>query len=117
MENITIYYYDGCPTCRGTREIVEGAGFAPALVDYMEADRLSKPKLLELLRELEMSARQLLRKKAPIFDELLLDDPKWSEDQLVDLMVAHPELISRPIVVTRKGIRLCRPAEVVREIL
>jgi arsenate reductase len=117
MENITIYYYDGCPTCRGAREIVEGEGFSPVLVDYMDADKLSKPKLLELLQDLGMSAHQLLRRKAPIFDELALDDPKWTDDQIVELMLAHPELISRPIVVTSKGTKLCRPSDVVKELL
>jgi len=83
----------------------------------MEKERLTKSGLLELLKKVGMSARELLRKKAPIYDELVLDDPKWSDEQIVDLMLEHPELISRPIVITGKGTRLCRPAEVVKELL
>ena len=66
---------------------------------------------------MDLSVRQLLRRKDTPYDELELDDPKWTDDQLIDLMLKHPILINRPIVVTPKGVRLCRPSEVVLEIL
>lgn len=73
--------------------------------------------LVELIGAMGISARTLLREKGTPYAELKLDDPKWSDDELIDFMMAHPILINRPIVVTDKGVRLCRPSEAVLDLL
>jgi arsenate reductase len=77
----------------------------------------SRAELVELIRQMSLPVRKLLRRKGTPYDELGLDDPKWTDDQLIDLMLQHPILINRPIVVTPLGVRLCRPSEVVLDIL
>ena len=77
----------------------------------------SRARLIELIKALGISARALLREKGTPYAELGLADPKWSDDQLIDFMLAHPILINRPIVVTPKGTKLCRPSEAVLELL
>ena len=77
----------------------------------------SRERLVELIAAMGIPVRDVLRKKGTPYDELGLDDPKWTDDQLIDFMIAHPILINRPIVVTPKGVRLCRPSEMVLEIL
>ncbi|MFX8653010.1 ArsC/Spx/MgsR family protein, partial [Acinetobacter baumannii] len=76
-----------------------------------------REKLLELIAAMGMPVRDVLRKKGSPYEELKLDDPSWSDDQLIDFMLAYPALINRPIVVTPKGVRLCRPSEVVLDVL
>ncbi|HOM14772.1 MAG TPA: ArsC/Spx/MgsR family protein, partial [Rubrivivax sp.] len=78
---------------------------------------MSRDQLVQLIAALGMPVRSLLRQKGTPYDELTLDDPKWSDDQLIDFMVAHPILMNRPIVVTPLGARLCRPSELVLDIL
>ncbi len=77
----------------------------------------SRERLVELIAAMGIPVRDVLRKKGTPYDELGLDDPKWTDDQLIDFMISHPILINRPIVVTPKGVRLCRPSEMVLEIL
>jgi len=77
----------------------------------------SRERLVELIAAMGIPVRDVLRKKGTPYDELGLDDPKWTDDQLIDVMISHPILINRPIVVTPKGVRLCRPSEMVLEIL
>jgi len=77
----------------------------------------SRERLVELIAAMGIPVRDVLRKKGTPYDELGLDDPKWTDDQLINFMIAHPILINRPIVVTPKGVRLCRPSEIVLEIL
>ena len=114
--SITIYHNPGCGTSRNTLALIRNSGDEPEIVEYLKTPP-ARARLVELLAALEMPARELLRRKGTPFEELKLGDPAWTEDQLIDFMVAHPILMNRPIVVTPLGTRLCRPSEVVLDIL
>ena len=88
----------------------------PEIVEYLKTPP-SRQRLVELLAAMKMKPRELVRQKGSLYEELGLADPKWTDDELIDFMIAHPMLIERPIVVTDKGARLCRPVEKVPEIL
>jgi arsenate reductase len=96
--------------------MIRDAGEEPRIVEYLKTPP-SRDELKSLLRGMAITPRDLLRRKGTPYDELGLDDPKWTDDQLIDLMTRHPILIERPIVVTGKGVRLCRPSETVLDIL
>jgi arsenate reductase len=96
--------------------MIRQSGEEPEIIEYLKSPPTRK-RLVELIRAMGISVRNLLRRKGTPYDEFGLDDPKWTDDQLIDLMIRHPILINRPIVVTPKGVRLCRPSEVVLEIL
>ena len=113
---VTIYHNPACGTSRNTLAMIRQSGEEPEVIEYLKTPP-SRDRLVELISAMGISPRDLLRRKGTPYDELGLDDPKWSDDELVDFMIAHPILINRPIVVTRKGVRLCRPSEVVLEIL
>jgi arsenate reductase len=114
--SITIYHNPACGTSRNTLAMIRQSGEEPEIIEYLKSPP-SRETLLALLRAMNMTARELLRRKGTPYDTLELDDPKWTDDQLIELMVAHPILINRPIVVTPLGTRLCRPSEAVLEIL
>ena len=114
--SITIYHNPACGTSRNTLTAIRQRGVEPKVVEYLTTP-FSREQLVELIAAMGIPVRDLLRKKGTPYDELGLDDPKWTDDQLIDFMIAHPILINRPIVVTPKGVRLCRPSEVVLEIL
>jgi arsenate reductase len=116
MSAITNYHNPDCGTSRNTLALIRNSGEEPEVVEYLKTPP-GREKLVELLAALHIPARELLRRKDTPFDSLHLEDPKWSEDELIDFMVAHPMLMNRPIVVTPCGARLCRPSEVVLEIL
>jgi len=113
---ITIYHNPACGTSRKTLAIIRQSGEEPEIIEYLKTPP-SRERLVELIRAMGIKPRELLRRRGTPYDELGLDDPKWSDDAIIDFMVAHPVLINRPIVVTPKGVRLCRPPEVVLEIL
>jgi arsenate reductase len=113
---ITIYHNPDCGTSRNTLAMIRQSGEEPEIIEYLKTPP-TRERLLELVRLMGIPVRDLLRRKGTPYDELGLDDPKWTDDELVDLMLKHPILINRPIVVTPKGARLCRPSEVVLEIL
>ena len=113
---ISIYHNPACGTSRNTLAMIRQSGEEPEIIEYLKSPP-SRETLLTLLRAMNMTARTLLRRKGTPYDTLGLDDPKWTDDQLIDFMVAHPILINRPIVVTPLGTRLCRPSEAVLEIL
>ena len=113
---ITIYHNPACGTSRNTLAMIRQSGDEPVVIEYLK-EPPSRERLIELLAAMKLSARQLLRQKGTPYDALGLSDPKWTEDQLIDFMLEHPILINRPIVVTPKGARLCRPSEVVLDIL
>jgi len=112
----TIYHNPKCSTSRRTLEMIRERGEEPKVIEYL-ATPPSREELLRLLRAIGIPARALLRKKEARYEELGLGDPSLSEDAIVDAMHENPILIERPIVETRKGVRLCRPAETVLEIL
>jgi arsenate reductase len=113
---ITIYHNPACGTSRNTLAMIRQSGEEPVVIEYLK-DPPSRERLIELLRKMNMTPRQLLREKGTPYAELGLADPKWTDDELIDVMMRHPILINRPIVETPKGTRLCRPSETVLEIL
>jgi arsenate reductase len=112
----TIYHNPNCGTSRKVLAALRAHGEEPEVIEYLKTPP-SAAELTSLLARMGMSARQLLRRRGTPYDELGLDDPAWTEARLIELMVAQPILIERPIVVTDRGVRLCRPAERLREIL
>lgn len=113
---VTIYHNPACGTSRNVLELIRNAGIEPEVIEYLKTPP-NKPTLQSLITDLAIPVREVLRRNGTPFDELQLDDPKWSDDELVDLMLEHPILINRPIVVTAIGTRLCRPSEAVLDIL
>ncbi len=113
---VTIYHNPACGTSRNTLAMIRQSGEEPVVIEYLKHPP-TRERLVELLREMNMTPRQLLREKGTPYAELGLADPKRTDDELIDLMMAHPILINRPIVETPKGVRLCRPSETVLEIL
>jgi arsenate reductase (glutaredoxin) len=113
---ITIYHNPDCGTSRNTLAMIRQSGTEPTVIEYLKTPP-SREKLKELVSAMGISVRALLREKGTLYKELGLDDPKWTDDQLIVRMLAHPILINRPIVVTPKGVRLCRPSEAVLDIL
>ena len=113
---ITIYHNPACGTSRNTLGLIRNSGEEPEVVEYLKTP-LSREELTSLIQRMGISARELLRRKGTPYDELGLDDPALSEDQLIDAMMAHPILINRPIVVTPLGVKLCRPSEAVLDLL
>ena len=96
--------------------MIRQSGEEPEIIEYLKTPP-SREKLKELIAAMGIPVRALLREKGTPYHELGLSDPKWSDDELIDFMIAHPILINRPIVVTPKGVRLCRPSERVLDIL
>ena len=113
---VTIYHNPACGTSRNTLAMIRQSGTEPAVIEYLKTPP-SRDELKELIAAMGIPVRALLREKGTPYKELGLDDPKWSDDELLDLMLAHPILINRPIVVTPKGTRLCRPSEAVIDLL
>lgn len=113
---VTIYHNPQCGTSRNTLAMIRQSGEEPVIVEYLKTPP-SREKLVALLAAMRMPARALLREKGTPYAALGLADPKWTDDELIDLMLAHPILINRPIVETSKGVGLCRPSERVLEIL
>jgi arsenate reductase len=114
--SITIFHNPACGTSRNTLALIRNSGEEPQVIEYLKTPP-SKETLRELLAAMNMAPRALLRKKGTPYEELGLDDAKWTDEQLIDFMLAHPILINRPIVVTPLGTRLCRPSEEVLDIL
>jgi arsenate reductase len=112
----TIYHNPDCGTSRNTLAMIRASGEEPTVIEYLK-DPPSRERLQELIAAMGISVRSLLREKGTPYADLDLGNPKWSDDDLLDFMMAHPILINRPIVVTPKGVRLCRPSEAVLEIL
>jgi len=113
---VTIYHNPACGTSRNTLALIRNAGVEPTVIEYLKTppDRVT---LVYLLIRMGMRPRRLLREKGTPYGELGLAANHWTEDQLIDQMLAHPMLINRPIVVTPWGVKLCRPSEVVLNIL
>ena len=116
MSTATIYHNPKCGTSRNTLALIRNAGIEPQVIHYLETPP-SRDELVQLVAACGLSVREVLRSKGDLYEELKLDDAKWTDDELLDFMVAHPILINRPIVVTTQGTRLCRPSERVLDIL
>lgn len=113
---ITIYHNPHCGTSRNALAMIRQSGEEPIVIEYLKTPP-SRGKLVELIAAMGITPRDLLREKGTPYGDLGLDDAKWSGDELVDFMMAHPILINRPIVVTPLGTKLCRPSEAVLDIL
>jgi arsenate reductase len=113
---VTIYHNPACGTSRNTLAMIRASGVEPTVVEYLKTPP-DRETLVDLLAWMDMRPRDLLREKGTPYAALGLADPKWTDDDLIDVMLAHPILINRPIVVTDKGARLCRPSEMVLDLL
>ena len=113
---VTIFHNPKCGTSRNTLALIRNAGVEPEVVLYLETPP-SKEQLKKLISDMSMPVRDVLRQKGTPYEELDLGNAKWSDNELLDFMMAHPILINRPIVVTPIGTKLCRPSEAVLDIL
>jgi arsenate reductase len=113
---VTIYHNPACGTSRNTLALIRNAGVEPTIVEYLKTPP-DRATLKDLLQRMSLSPRALLREKGTPYGELGLGSAHWSDEELIEQMLAHPLLINRPIVVTPWGVRLCRPSESVLDIL
>ena len=113
---VTIYHNPACGTSRNTLALIRNAGVEPQIIEYLKTPP-DRATLVDLLTRAGMRPRELLREKEKRYAELGLGAAHWSDEQLIDQMLAHPILMNRPVVVTSRGVRLCRPPETVRDIL
>ncbi|CCV04588.1 arsenate reductase [Mesorhizobium metallidurans STM 2683] len=113
---VTIYHNPDCGTSRNTLAIIRQSGEEPEVIEYLK-NPPSRERLAELIAAMGMTPRELLREKGTPYAELKLGDPKWSDGEIIDFMLAHPILINRPIVVSLLGVVLARPSEAVLDIL
>ena len=116
MSDTIIYHNPKCGTSRNTLALIRNAGIEPQIIHYLETPP-SRDELVQLVAACGLSVREVLRSKGDLYEELKLDDAKWTDDELLDFMLAHPILINRPVVETPSGTRLCRPSELVLAIL
>ena len=114
--DIVVYHNPQCGTSRNTLDLIRKAGIEPHVIEYLKTPP-SRAMLQSLIARMGISARELLRRKGTPYDELGLDDPSLTDDQILDAMLANPILIERPIVVTPRGVRLCRPSDRVVDLL
>jgi len=116
MSNITIYHNPACGTSRNVLALIRNSGEEPTIIEYLKTPP-GRETLKQLILAMGESVRAVLREKGTPYAELGLDDLKWGGEQVIDFMLQHPILMNRPIVVTPRGTRLCRPSEVVLDIL
>jgi len=116
MNTVKIFHNPQCGTSRNTLALIREAGIEPEVVLYLETPP-TRDALAALVRGCGLTAREAMRDKGDLYDALKLAESHWTDDQLLDVMAQHPALINRPIVVTAKGSRLCRPAELVLDLL
>jgi len=114
--SVTIYHNPACGTSRNTLAMIRESGEEPEIIEYLKTPP-DRARLIELIKAMGISVRALLREKGTPYAELGLSNPKWTDDELIDFMLAHPILMNRPIVVTPKGTGLCRPSELVLDLL
>ena len=114
--SITIYHNPNCGTSRNVLALILNSGEEPRVIEYLKTPP-SRDELVSLIDRMGIPVRDVLRRKGTPYDVLKLDNPTLSDDKLIDAMIAHPILINRPIVVTPKGARLCRPSETVLDIV
>ncbi|MDX8207290.1 arsenate reductase (glutaredoxin) [Acinetobacter pittii] len=115
-ELVKIYHNPACGTSRNTLALIRHAGFEPIVIEYLQTPP-SKDELIQLIKDSGLTVREAIRKNVDPYKELELEQDHWTGEQLIDFMVQYPILINRPFVVTPKGTRLCRPSEIVLDIL
>lgn len=116
MPKVQIYHNPACGTSRNTLALIRNAGIEPEVIEYLVTPP-SKDKLVKMIQDSGLSVREVLRKNVDPYTEFNLDDSSWTDEKLIDAMLEYPILINRPLVVTDLGTRLCRPSEVVLDIL
>jgi arsenate reductase len=114
--SVTIYHNPACQTSRNVLQMIRASGVEPKIVEYLKAPP-DRAALASLLRKMALKPREILRRRGTPYDELDLGNPSLGDDKIIDAILAHPILIERPIVVTPKGARICRPPETVKELL
>lgn len=114
--NITIYHNPACGTSRNALALIRNAGIEPHIIEYTK-NPPTREALKEMIEKAGLTVRQAIREKGTPYAELGLGNPALTDDQLLDAMLAHPILINRPFVITPDGVRLCRPSEIVLDIL
>lgn len=115
-ELVKIYHNPACGTSRNTLALIRHAGIEPIVIEYLQTPP-SKDELIQLIKNSNLTVREAIRKNVDPYKELELEQGHWTDEQLTDFMVQYPILINRPFVVTPKGTRLCRPSEIVLDIL
>ncbi len=116
MNEVTIYHNPDCGTSRNTLALIRNAGIEPTIIEYLKTPP-DRATVVSLLKQMDMTPRQLLREKGTPFAELKLGESHWTDGDLIDQMLKFPILINRPIVITERGVKLCRPSEVVLDLL
>jgi arsenate reductase (glutaredoxin) len=116
MHDVIIYHNPACGTSRNTLALIRHAGIEPQVIEYLVTPP-SKKTLKALIQKMSISPRDLLREKGTPYAELDLGNAKWHDEELIDHMLAHPILMNRPVVVTPIGAKLCRPSELVLDLL
>jgi len=115
-ELVKIYHNPACGTSRNTLALIRHAGIEPSIIEYLKTPP-SKDELIQLIKDSNLTVREAIRKNVDPYKDLEIEQDNWTDEQLIDFMVQYPILINRPFVVTPKGTRLCRPSEVVLDIL
>ncbi|HAV3840676.1 TPA: arsenate reductase (glutaredoxin) [Acinetobacter baumannii] len=115
-ELVKIYHNPACRTSRNTLALIRHAGIEPIVIEYLQTPP-SKDELIQLIKDSNLSVREAIRKNVDPYKDLEIEQDHWTDEQLIDFMVQYPILINRPFVVTQKGTRLCRPSEIVLDIL
>lgn len=115
-ELVKIYHNPACGTSRNTLALIRHVGLEPLVIEYLKTPP-SKDELIQLIKDSNLTVRKAIRKNVDPYKDLELEQAHWTDEQLIDFMVQYPILINRPFVVTPKGTRLCRPSEVVLDIL
>ncbi|WP_336954706.1 arsenate reductase (glutaredoxin) [Acinetobacter sp. AS167] len=113
---IKIYHNPACGTSRNTLALIRNAGIEPEVIEYLQYPP-NKTQLIDLIQQSALSVRDALRKNVDVYKTLKLDQAEWTDDQLINFMLQYPILINRPFVVTELGVRLCRPSELVLDLL
>ncbi|EYD51176.1 arsenate reductase [Acinetobacter baumannii 25493_4] len=111
-----IYHNPACGTSRNTLALIRNAGIEPIVIEYLQTPP-SKDELIQLIKDSNLTVREAIRKNVDPYKDLEIEQDHWTDEQLIDFMVQYPILINRPFVVTPKGTRLCRPSEIVLDIL
>ncbi|WP_298141996.1 arsenate reductase (glutaredoxin) [uncultured Acinetobacter sp.] len=114
--NVKIYHNPACGTSRNTLALIRNTGEEPEIIEYL-VNPPSKNELMALIAQAGLCVREALRQNVEPFETLKLDRPHWTDEQLIQFMLEHPILINRPFVVTELGVKLCRPSEIVLDIL
>ena len=115
-DKVKIYHNPACGTSRNTLALIRHAGIEPIVIEYLQTPP-SKDELIQLIKDSGLTVREAIRKNVDPYKDLDLEQDHWTDEQLIDFMLQYPILINRPFVVTPKGTRLCRPSEVVLDIL